>query len=375
MGRGPINCKKYRTMSIYRTYRPQNFADIAGQEHIKQTLQNEVAGNSLVHAYIFSGPRAVGKTTTARVLTRAINCLNRKAGTSEPCNECDACIAIRDNRTLDVIEIDAASHTGVDNVRDNIISAARVGRAGLAWKVFIIDEVHMLSTSAFNALLKILEEPPSFVLFILATTELHKVPATVVSRCQRFDFKKIAPDAMRARLERICSLEKKKVDPAVLDAVVRLSNGYLRDAESLLGQVLSLDEKYIDAEKAVIVLPLGSLGLVKKFVSSLIAKDAKEALHALDSAIESGVDLGVLCADILEFLRTLLLIKAGVSDIISESENEIQEREALCAPLSEADILSMLEYFLAAQRDMRYSSLPQLPLEIAIAKMCGIIST
>ncbi len=362
-------------MSIYRTYRPQNFADIAGQEHIKQTLQNEVAGNSLVHAYIFSGPRAVGKTTTARVLTRAINCLNRKAGTSEPCNECDACIAIRDNRTLDVIEIDAASHTGVDNVRDNIISAARVGRAGLAWKVFIIDEVHMLSTSAFNALLKILEEPPSFVLFILATTELHKVPATVVSRCQRFDFKKIAPDAMRARLERICSLEKKKVDPAVLDAVVRLSNGYLRDAESLLGQVLSLDEKYIDAEKAVIVLPLGSLGLVKKFVSSLIAKDAKEALHALDSAIESGVDLGVLCADILEFLRTLLLIKAGVSDIISESENEIQEREALCAPLSEADILSMLEYFLAAQRDMRYSSLPQLPLEIAIAKMCGIIST
>ena len=375
MGRGPINCKKYRTMSIYRTYRPQNFADIAGQEHIKQTLQNEVAGNSLVHAYIFSGPRAVGKTTTARVLTRAINCLNRKAGTSEPCNECDACIAIRDNRTLDVIEIDAASHTGVDNVRDNIISAARVGRAGLAWKVFIIDEVHMLSTSAFNALLKILEEPPSFVLFILATTELHKVPATVVSRCQRFDFKKIAPDAMRARLERICSLEKKKVDPAVLGAVVRLSNGYLRDAESLLGQVLSLDEKYIDAEKAVIVLPLGSLGLVKKFVSSLIAKDAKEALHALDSAIESGVDLGVLCADILEFLRTLLLIKAGVSDIISESENEIQEREALCAPLSEADILSMLEYFLAAQRDMRYSSLPQLPLEIAIAKMCGIIST
>lgn len=375
MGRCSVNYKKYRAMSIYRTYRPQNFADIAGQEHIKQTLQNEVSGNSLVHAYIFSGPRAVGKTTTARVLTRAINCLNRKAGTSEPCNECDACTAIRDNRTLDVIEIDAASHTGVDNVRDNIISAARVGRAGLAWKVFIIDEVHMLSTSAFNALLKILEEPPSFVLFILATTELHKVPATVVSRCQRFDFKKIAPDAMRTRLERICSLEKKRIDPAVLDAVVRLSNGYLRDAESLLGQVLSLDEKHIDAEKAAIVLPLGSLGLVKKFISSLIAKDAKEALHALDSAIENGVDLGVLCADILEFLRTLLLIKAGVKDIISESENEIQERETLCAPLSEADVLAMLEYLLAAQRDMRYSSLPQLPLEIAIAKMSGIIPT
>ncbi|MDO8304135.1 MAG: DNA polymerase III subunit gamma/tau, partial [Sedimentisphaerales bacterium] len=167
-------------MSLYRTYRPQTFAEVAGQEHIKQAIQNEIANDSLVHAYIFSGPRAVGKTTTARILTRAINCLNRKAGESEPCNVCVACVAIHDNKTLDVIEIDAASHTGVDNVRDNIISAARVGRAGLSWKVFIIDEVHMLSTSAFNALLKILEEPPSNVLFILATTELHKVPATVV---------------------------------------------------------------------------------------------------------------------------------------------------------------------------------------------------
>ncbi|MDP2629948.1 MAG: DNA polymerase III subunit gamma/tau [Candidatus Uhrbacteria bacterium] len=360
-------------MSLYRTYRPVSFADIAGQEHIKQTLQNEIAGDSLVHAYIFSGPRAVGKTTTARVLTRAINCLNRKAGTSEPCNECDACVAIRDNRTLDVIEIDAASNRGIDMVRDNIISAARVGRAGLAWKVFIIDEVHMMTTEAFNALLKVLEEPPSFVMFILATTELHKVPATVVSRCQRFDFKKIAPDAMRVRLERICILEGKKVEQSVLDSIIRLSSGYLRDAESLLGQVLSLDEKNIDVKKAAIVLPLGSLELVKKFIASLIAKDAKGALHALDSAIDGGIDLGVLCADILEFLRTLLLIKAGAQDLVAESENEIQERETLCAPLSEGDILSILEYLLAAQRDMRYSSLPQLPLEIALAKMCGVI--
>ncbi|MBI4599906.1 DNA polymerase III subunit gamma/tau [Candidatus Uhrbacteria bacterium] len=360
-------------MNIYRTYRPRTFAEVAGQEHIKRTLQNEIATGTLVHAYIFSGPRAVGKTTTARLVTRAINCLSRNEGDSEPCNACDACMGILGNKTLDVIEIDAASHTGVDNVRENIISAARVGRAGLMWKVFIIDEVHMLSTSAFSALLKILEEPPSNVLFILATTELHKVPATVVSRCQRFDFKKIPPDAMRARLEHICSLEKKKVDASVLDAIVRLSGGCQRDAESLLDQVLSLDENHIDMEKATRVLPIGSLELVKKFVSSVIGKDAKEALHALDSAIENGIDVGVLCADIVEFLRTALLIKAGAKDLIAESDHEIQERDALCAPVSEAEILALLEYLLAAQRDMRYASLSQLPLEIAIAKMCGVL--
>lgn len=360
-------------MSLYRTYRPQTFAEVAGQDHIKQALQNEIARDEVIHAYIFSGPRAVGKTTTARILTRAINCQSRKAGASEPCNTCDACISIRDNKTLDVIEIDAASHTGVDNVRDNIISAARVGRAGLSWKVFIIDEVHMLSTSAFNALLKILEEPPSNVLFILATTELHKVPATVVSRCQRFDFKKIPPDAMRARLEHLCLLEKKKVDDSVLDTIVRLSGGCQRDAESLLGQILSLDDKKIDVEKASVVLPIGSHEMVKKFLTALIGKDAKTALHALDDAIENGIDLGVLCSDLLEFLRTLLLIKTGASDLVVESAHEIQERTALCRPLSEDDILSLLNHVMAAQRDMRYSSLPQLPLEMAIAKICAVI--
>lgn len=357
-------------MSLYRTYRPQTFAEVVGQDHIKQALQNEIANATLVHAYMFSGPRAVGKTTTARLLTRAINCLSRKAGESEPCNRCDACIAIHDNKTLDVIEIDAASHTGVDNVRDNIISAARVGRAGLSWKVFIIDEVHMLSTSAFNALLKILEEPPSQVLFILATTELYKVPATVVSRCQRFDFKKIPPDAMRTRLEYLCVLEKKKVDASVLDIIVRLSGGCQRDAESLLGQVLSLDEKSIDAAKAALVLPIGSLELVKKFIAALIGKDAKSAIHTVDEAIEHGIDLGVLCSDLLEFLRTLLLIKAGASDLVSESTNEIEERKALCSSLGEVVILSLIDYLMQAQRDMRFVSLPQLPLEIAIAKVC-----
>ncbi len=175
---------------------------------------------------------------------------------------------------------------------------------------------------------------------------------------------------MRARLEHLCLLEKKKVDGVVLDTIVRLSGGCQRDAESLLGQVLSLDEKNIDAAKAAIVLPIGSLEIVKRFVAALIGKDAKSAIHTMDEAIEHGIDLGVLCADVLEFLRTLLLIKVGASDCIVESAHEIEERTALCVPLSESTILSLLDYLMQAQRDMRYVSLPQLPLEIAIAKVC-----
>jgi len=357
-------------MSLYRTYRPQTFSDLAGQDHIKRTLQNEIAQGSLVHAYLFAGPRAVGKTTTARLLTRAINCLNRKKGESEPCNACTSCIAILGNKTLDVLEIDAASHTGVDNVRENIISAARIGRAGLAWKVFIIDEVHMLSTSAFNALLKILEEPPSSVLFILATTELHKVPPTVVSRCQRFDFKKIPPDAMRERLEKICSSEKKQVEGAVLDMIVRLSGGCQRDAESLLGQILSLDEKKIDMRRASLVLPFSSLSFVKEFVAALIEKDAPHALGIIDQAIENGIDLGIFCTDILEYLRTLLLIKSETPSLVQEGADELRERTALSGKLSEDELLAILANLMSAHRDLRYFSLPQLPLEIAIVKSC-----
>jgi DNA polymerase-3 subunit gamma/tau len=240
----------------------------------------------------------------------------------------------------------------------------------LAWKVFIIDEAHMLSTPAFNALLKILEEPPSSVMFILATTELYKVPATVVSRCQRFDFKKIPPDAMRARLEYLCAQEKKSVDAQVLETIVRLSSGCQRDAETLLDQVLSLDEKHITKEKASVVLPMSSLELVKEYVDALIRKDAKRAVYALERAIENGIDLGALCSDILEFSRTLLLIKAGAQDLIQEGAREIEERVALCADTTEQDIISFIDHMIEAQRTMRYVSLPQLPFEIAIAKLC-----
>lgn len=357
-------------MSLYRKYRPLLFADIAGQEHIKQTLQNAIIRNELVHAYLFSGPRAVGKTTTARILTRAVNCTPRANDQSEPCNACDACTAILENRALDVIEIDAASHTGVDNVRDTIIAAARVGRAGLAQKVFIIDEVHMLSTSAFNALLKILEEPPSDVLFILATTELHKVPATITSRCQQFEFKKIAPDVMRARLKKLIGLEKKSVADDVVDVIVRLSDGCLRDAESLLGQVLVLGDKKIDLATASVILPVGNLAAVKDLINTLLVNDSASALRIVSDVIERDSDLSVFTVDILEYLRTLLLIQSGTPELVGESESELSERGQQATRITSEHLLAMISHFSGAQRDVRYFSIPQLPLEVAIVKSC-----
>ncbi|MBI4252756.1 DNA polymerase III subunit gamma/tau [Candidatus Uhrbacteria bacterium] len=357
-------------MSLYRKYRPLLFADIAGQEHIKQTLQRAIVRNELVHAYLFSGPRAVGKTTTARILTRAVNCAARASDQSEPCNRCDACMAILENRALDVIEIDAASHTGVDNVRDTIIAAARVGRAGLAKKVFIIDEVHMLSTSAFNALLKILEEPPAQVLFILATTELHKVPATIASRCQRFDFKRIAPDVMRARLKRLIGLEKKNVTDDVVDTIVRLSDGCLRDAESLLGQVLVLGDKKIDRDAACVILPIGNLAAVKDLIAALLAVDGASALRIINDCIERDCDLSVFTADTLEYFRTLLLIQSGTPELVGMSESELRERTGQAARITSERLLAIIGHFSVAQRDVRYFSIPQLPIEVAIVKSC-----
>lgn len=354
--------------SLYRKYRPRLFADVVGQEPIKQTLQNEIIYDKPVHAYLFCGPRAIGKTTTARIFARALNCINRKEKSPEPCNACNACNAIAESSTMDIVEIDAASNTGVDNVRDNIIAAARVGTTQLKKKVFIIDEVHMLTLPAFNALLKVLEEPAEHVVFILATTELQKVPATIASRCQRFDFKKIPPDICLARLNKLCTLEKRECEAEVLEQIVRLSDGHLRDAESLLGQVLSLPDKKITAKAAAVILPFTNAQAVHTYVSALIHADVQTGLDVVQQLKDGGTDAIVFLNAAIDYMRDCMLTLYGVdlSDRLSESTRKILT--AMSKDTNPADIVELMGYALDAHKEVRFSPSPFLPIEIALVQ-------
>src|SRR3989339_413240 len=277
--------------TLYRKYRPQSFSDLVGQNHVKITLEHEIESNKIAHAYIFCGPRGVGKTTVARVLAKSLNCLRRKDGEHDPCGECDSCREITAGRSLDIIEIDAASHTGVDNVRENVIAVSRIAPTRYRYKVFIIDEAHMLSTPAFNALLKVLEEPPANVVFVLCTTEIHKIPATIISRCQRFDFRRLGTPDMMKKLKFIVNKEKIKIDDKILSAIARQSEGHMRDAESLLGQVVSIGGKEISAEEADLVIPRSDLGEALGLIGFLAKKDAGRAIELINKSAEEGVQL------------------------------------------------------------------------------------
>lgn len=260
--------------TLYRQYRPQSFAEVFGQNHVKITLSEEIKRQQIASSYLFCGPRAVGKTTIARLLAKSLNCLNRSADSAEPCNQCANCLAITAGQSLDIIEIDAASQTGVDNVRENIIASSRLTPSTGQYKIFIIDEVHMLSNSSFNALLKTLEEPPKQVVFILCTTEVHKIPATVISRCERYDFKKIGLTDMVKKLQYILKQEGWSADEAVLAAIAKNSQGHLRDAESLLGQLLAISqpvkgsEKNLTMEDFYLLAPSSDMTIIGQFLQA-----------------------------------------------------------------------------------------------------------
>jgi len=350
-------------IALYRKYRPQTFAEVTGQNHIRITLQNELAAGSVAHAYLFTGPRGVGKTSMARIFAKALNCLKRKAGESEPCNDCDACNEQRVGRSLDVIEIDAASNTGVDNVRENVIEHVRFAPTSRRYKIFIIDEVHMLSTSAWNALLKTLEEPPAHAVFIMATTEVHKVPATIVSRCQRFDFKRILLAAMVERLKHMAVHEGVAVDEAVLEAVARLGDGSLRDAESMLEQVLSLDEKKIGLEEAALVLPRSNAQLVAQFIDTLADRQGSEAVALVNKLVEEGVDLQQFVNESIEYLRALLVAALGAPPSVESTDAANR--------LSAAHLHRLINSFMVARAELKSTPIPQLPLELIAAEHCG----
>lgn len=359
------------SITLYRKYRPQKWADLTGQEHIKLTLEQEIKSGQLAHAYLFSGPRGIGKTTIARLIAKSLNCLKRQGEESEPCNECVSCEEITNNSSLDVSEIDAASHTGVDNVRENIIEYSRFAPSRGKYKIFILDEAHMLSLASFNALLKILEEPPSYIIFILATTELHKIPETIVSRCQTFEFKKIGLGDLKKRLILLAQNEGFELTDDVLSQIAIKAQGCLRDAESLLGQLFSLGVKKITADEASLVLPRSNFAEIAKLLNLLAVKDLAAALTHFNSLIEQGLDLINFHNNLLEFLRLVLHQKiAGKMAAVELDQASEDELTKLAEILSLEKIVEMVEVFLKQKAALRVSHIPQLPLELAMVNIC-----
>ncbi len=292
---------------LARKYRSQTFDDLVGQEAIATTLKNAVAGDRVHHGYLFTGTRGVGKTSAARILAKALNCSKHEVATPTPCCECESCRLIAEGGDIDVIEIDAASNTGVDNIRD-LRDNASYRPARSRFKIYIIDEVHMLSTGAFNALLKTLEEPPNHVKFIMATTEVQKVPATIVSRCQRFDFRSIAIDAIDGHLRNLLSLEGLEADDAVVRRVARLANGSMRDGLSILDQLLSFGAKALTVEVMEDILPASHDAQVAALFDHVADQEPGEALVCVEQALSSGQTMERFSESVVEHLRTLMLL-------------------------------------------------------------------
>jgi DNA polymerase-3 subunit gamma/tau len=351
--------------ALYRKWRPQLWEKVVGQDHIVQTLKNAIRTNRVGHAYLLSGPRGTGKTTTARLLAKAVNCLEEDLS-KRPCNHCENCIAFNENRFMDLIEIDAASNTSVDDIRDlreKIGFSPSKGR----FKVYIIDEVHMLSTAAFNALLKTLEEPPPHAIFVLATTEVHKIPATVLSRCQRHEFRRIPVETIVNLLRELVKEEKLIIDEDTLYLIARQSTGAMRDAISLLDQLTSTGEK-ITLEVAQQVLGTATNQAVINLVNFIKAKDARGGLNQLHKALDSGTDPRQFARQMVDYVRGLMLIKLGDErslDVTDEVEAIMKDQSQ---NISLAILTELVKQFNGAANESRLAWQPSLALELAIAQ-------
>ncbi len=355
--------------ALYRQYRPARFAEVIGQEHITTTLKNQVASDRPAHAYLFCGTRGTGKTTSARILARAVNCLSPEDG--EPCGKCEACLITASEGASDITEIDAASNNSVNDVRD-LIENAQYAPLKLRRRVFIIDEVHMLSGPAFNALLKTLEEPPEHILFILATTEPQKLPATIISRCQRFDFHRLSIADIKQTLKSVLKKAGAVIEDGGLSLIARAAQGGMRDALSLADQCLAFCGDNVTTQNVYDVLGSMEDAFLFDMSNALLSSNAPESLRKLDSIMQSGRDLSVFAADLAAHFRALLLAKTcgRCEDLLDCTEDEMTRYLEQAKGTSEARLMLAVDRLIAAQNDMRYLPSPRALLESALIHIC-----
>ncbi|HKI79836.1 MAG TPA: DNA polymerase III subunit gamma/tau [Ignavibacteriaceae bacterium] len=353
-----------------RKWRPQKFTEVVGQEHITATLKNALKNNRLAHAYLFTGPRGVGKTTTARILAKTLNCLNPKD--FEPCNECEMCHSIQNSQSLDIIEIDGASNRGIDEIRtlrESVKYAPTKGK----YKVYIIDEVHMLTKESFNAFLKTLEEPPSHTIFIFATTDAHKVPLTIISRCQRFDFRRIQLDTIKTLLKKIADTEKIEIDDKTLTIIAKKSDGALRDAESYFDQVVSFCGNKIDSETVSLMLNLIDDEIYFTVSDAILEKDYKSVFKVSQTIFENGWDFIDFINGLIEHFRNIMTV------VITEKTELVETAEIYRTryidymdKFSESDLLRLLNFLNKTQQELRFAQNQRLKVEISLSHLIGL---
>ena len=346
---------------LYRKWRPQTMAEVVGQEHVTQTLLNALRSSRVAHAYLFCGPRGTGKTSTGRILAKAVNCLTN--GKGEPCNSCPMCQAITEGRALDVIEIDAASNRGIDEIR-GLRERVNYAPSQARYKVYIMDEVHMLTKEACNALLKTLEEPPAHVIFILATTEVHKVLPTILSRCQHFDFRRIAQKDTVSRLTHICSSEGVHIEPEALRLIARSATGSLRDAENILEQLITYYGSEVKLHQVQATLGITGDRRAKEVIKHIVDNDIAGGITTINNVSSDGLDLRQFNRELVEYLRGLLLIKTGSSEAADLTTEDISELKTLAARASLVQILKAVKLF--GQLELGFDNYSTLPLELAL---------